>query len=121
MLVNDIEEITVEMETPYSKPADVKYICYDGYDKDCTFCMGVLELLINGEHWKFSKTKKDDNVYPSFFAPTVCYANGGIEEKKHTGWETDISAMPEELRCFAKIIDEVINSNMPNYVCCGCD
>lgn len=121
MLVNDTEEIDKEMEAPYAKPADVKFIRYSGYDKYCSLCFGILELQINGEKWLFSDANREDGCMPSFFAPTTCYANGNIIEEKHTAWETDISSLPEELRCFSKTIDEVINVNMPDYICHGCD
>lgn len=120
MLVNDFEELTSEMEMPYSKPADVKLLRYEGYDKYCNLCSGILQLEINGKEWIFGRTDEKEGVYPPFFCPTVCFAEDYNGEKQ-TAWETDIAILPEELRCFAKAIDEVINANMPKDICRGCD
>lgn len=121
MLVNDIDEFTKEQEKMCSELAEVEFVRYDDYDPYCNLCSGLLELRINGESWLFSDTAGEVNVYPGFFCPTVCWANADLEGKKHTEWEVDISLLPEELRPFAKIIDEVVNANMPDCICRGCD
>lgn len=119
MLVNDINRVTdEEIISKYSKEGDVEFLGYYNYDEKCSLCAGILELNINDQKYSFDSSDKADYKY--FFYPTACFANGINEHASYTSWETDISELPDELKPFAKRIDEVINANMPINICMGC-
>lgn len=119
MLVNDSKKITKEeILSSYSEKADIKFLRYYNYDKYCSLCEGILELSINGEKVSFGPKNAD---FSQFFTPTVCWANPDYERTSQTDWETDVSELPDKYKCFAKIIDEVINKNIPKNICRGCD
>ena len=120
MLVNDLDEVTTEeIINEYSDTANIEFLRYYDYDEYCSLCNGILELNINGKKYSFSSRKPSD--FKDFFYPTVCFANGGYERSSCTSWYTDVSELPDTLKPFAKRIDEVINKNMPTYICKGCD
>ena len=120
MLVNDLDEITKEqIIDKYSEEADIEFRRYYDYDEYCSMCNGILELNINGKIYSFGSSKTAD--FESFFCPTVCFANGNYERGSCTSWETDVSVLPDEFKPFAKVIDEIINKNMPTNICRGCD
>lgn len=123
MLINDLEELTDEdIKTNYSAEVTVEFVRYYDYDRYCSLCHGILELNINNNIISFGSNNQGHLVnFPSFFSPTVCFANADIDKKVGTSWETDISLLPPELKPFAKKIDEVINQNMPTHICRGCD
>lgn len=120
MLVNDIEEIKEDELARYSQKANIEFVRYYNYDKYCSLCFGILELKIDGNITIFGPKGSGANC-EGFFTPTVCYAGGDIESNSHTLWSTDVTLLPEKYKPFAKEIDTVINQNMPNNICRGCD
>lgn len=116
MLVNEKKE---QIINSYSEDADIKFIRYYNFDEYCNLCHGILELSINGRKASFGSESTTD--FPSFFYPTVCFADADCERASHTSWETDVCLLPDELKPFAKMIDNIINQNMPNNICRGCD
>lgn len=120
VLVNDLDKITEEQITnEYSDTANIEFLRYYDYDEYCLLCNGILELSINGQKYSFSSRRTSD--LKNFFYPTVCFANGDYKRSSYTSWYTDVNELPDELKPFAKAIDEVININMPTTICRGCD
>lgn len=121
MLVNDYDEISDEqILSRYSADISVEFIRYYNYDRYCKLCFGVLELDIDNKRVTFGPSYESCD-YPSFFSPTICFANADVDRNASTTWETDVALLPEELRPYAKKIDMVINENMPTSICRGCD
>lgn len=98
----------------YASEAEIIFIGYTGCDYSATLCMGELELDINGKRYRFNRREL-------FCTPRVCWANSDCENKMSTCWDTEVTELPEELRCYAKQIDEIINERLPNNICRGCD
>lgn len=116
----------------------VKFISYTG-EWPC-LCMGVLTLEIDGKEYKFGHDynhrhyhedlqtwvqEDEDPNNPNF---NSFWSSGGRVEggppdwnfEVHTGeWRIDVDDLPEQFRDLAEEIDEVFNSGVIPFGCCG--
>lgn len=88
----------------------VTFVSYDGSFPN--LCSGCLVLLIDGVEYKFGMFCR----YPKFWA-----SGGWFDEDydPHEGeWVIFEASLPEEIRKYAREIEDVFNANV-EYGCCG--
>ena len=98
-----------------SKCGEVKFISYTG--KWPCLCVGTLTLEINGKEYTFGHGGK---YYSFWHSGGSCGFTNGYRDSyvNHGEWKIDIEELPEELRCYASEIDEVLNATVAEG-CCG--
>ena len=99
---------------------NVKFISYTG--RYPSLCMGILTLEINGKQYQFGDTyPRTEKMFPRFWATGgYCgFENNYVDSYiKKDEWQIDYEQLPEQLRQYAREINEIFNLNVP-YGCCG--
>ena len=110
MLINNIN---------YKNP-NVKFISYTG--KYPSLCMGILTLEIDGKQYQFGNVwPQKEEIFPRFWLTggDCGFKNNYTQSYVNEGeWQIDYTEIPEQLRKYAREIDEIFNLNVP-YGCCG--
>ena len=103
--------VRINKEKP-NKIGGIEFVGYTG--RYPVLCFGILTLRINGEEKTFGYQNGCD--YDSFWS-----SGGGITEDwcAYQGeWDIYEQDLPEHLREYVDIIDDLFNENVP-YGCCG--
>ena len=89
---------------------EIKFVSYDG--KYPALCCGTLVLSVDGEERSFDSDER-------FWESTgFCYEGMTVMDSRP--WEIIPEDMPEDLRSYAKEIEDVFNQNVPFGCCGGC-
>lgn len=100
---------------PKEELAHVKFISYSGQYPN--LCNGTLTLEIDGIQYKFCSCGYDNKTsFPRFWS-----SGGSVSPDCLTTvaeWEVYYTAIPEQFKKYALIIDRVFNENV-EYGCCG--
>ena len=103
--------VRMNKEKP-NKIGGIEFVSYDG--RYPALCYGILTLRINNKEVKFGY--KGGCNYPPFWS-----SGGGINGDwcAYQGeWNIYEDMLPEHLREYVDIIDDLFNENVP-YGCCG--
>lgn len=103
--------VRMEKEAP-KKICNIRFVEYTG--RYPNLCSGTLTLSISGKETTFGYCDGCD--YPPFWS-----SGGGISEDwcAYQGeWNIYEEDLPEDLREYADIIDDLFNAHVP-YGCCG--